>query len=408
MEELARVLRDRPLAAHQKVIALTFMHGSRRRLDARLREVDGLRGRFDATTIDSFAWRLTQRWRRLATHLGHVPPREEDFDASCELAARLLERREVAAWVALSFPVILVDEAQDLCPFRCAIVSALAAAGVVLLAFDEFQCLNPHLRPVPVGTWLRRDHAPQTLHGCRRTNDADLLAAALAVREGRTPERNGRRFKIAATPNQRFAATYLANAIGWRQGGGNVAVLTPSRQGGFAEQVIGLVRAEALGRQQRTYDIRWESNDDQQLLLLWNQLGIEGNLAIDAALQVLDRHRAQPAVILVRDWLARLRCTRGVEQVTADEIRQQLRRAVSLKRRYGAAASHQFAAMTIQQAKNREFDHVIIIWPFTVPNDADQKGRLLYNAITRAKRSCTVLVQSPRLLTAAPFTNDQA
>ena len=59
IDELADALGQRPLADHERVMALTFMHGSRRRLDARLREVDVLGGRFDATTLDSFAWRLT-------------------------------------------------------------------------------------------------------------------------------------------------------------------------------------------------------------------------------------------------------------------------------------------------------------------------------------------------------------
>jgi superfamily I DNA/RNA helicase len=59
--------------------------------------------------------------------------------------------------------------------------------------------------------------------------------------------------------------------------------------------------------------------------------------------------------------------------------------------------------MTIQQAKNREFEHVVVIWPYTVPNDNEQKRRLLYNAITRARRSCLVLVQAEELLNGPPF-----
>ena len=62
-------------------------------------------------------------------------------------------------------------------------------------------------------------------------------------------------------------------------------------------------------------------------------------------------------------------------------------------------------AMTIQQAKNREFDHVIVIWPYTIPDDDEQKRRLLYNAITRAQRSCQILVQAQELLNAPPFVS---
>jgi DNA helicase IV len=59
--------------------------------------------------------------------------------------------------------------------------------------------------------------------------------------------------------------------------------------------------------------------------------------------------------------------------------------------------------MTVQQAKNREFEHVVVIWPYTISDDDEQKRRLLYNAVTRAQRSCLVLVQGQELLNAPPF-----
>lgn len=37
------------------------------------------------------------------------------------------------------------------------------------------------------------------------------------------------------------------------------------------------------------------------------------------------------------------------------------------------------------------------------PNDDEQKRRLLYNALTLAKRSCTVVVQAQRLVEVPPF-----
>ena len=44
-----------------------------------------------------------------------------------------------------------------------------------------------------------------------------------------------------------------------------------------------------------------------------------------------------------------------------------------------------------------------MIWPYTIPNDNEQKRRLLYNAVTRASRNCLVLVQAQELLDAPPF-----
>jgi hypothetical protein len=47
-----------PLKEGQSVLALTYMNGSRRRLDGKLRQVPRLNGRYLCTTIDRFAWEL--------------------------------------------------------------------------------------------------------------------------------------------------------------------------------------------------------------------------------------------------------------------------------------------------------------------------------------------------------------
>ncbi|MGH7283008.1 MAG: ATP-binding domain-containing protein [Polyangiaceae bacterium] len=61
--------------------------------------------------------------------------------------------------------------------------------------------------------------------------------------------------------------------------------------------------------------------------------------------------------------------------------------------------------MTIQQAKNQEFDRVVVLWPFEIQGDAERLRRLLYNAVTRAKKYAAVIVQDPKKvrLGAAPF-----
>jgi hypothetical protein len=48
---------------------------------------------------------------------------------------------------------------------------------------------------------------------------------------------------------------------------------------------------------------------------------------------------------------------------------------------------------TIHGAKNREFDNVFVLWsPHTVKKwKTDEQRRLLYNAVTRAKKGCMVL-----------------
>jgi UvrD-like helicase C-terminal domain/AAA domain len=406
MDELAAALRLQPLMPHQFVLALTFMHGSRRRLDARLRGVPGLAGRFEATTLDSFAWRLTQRWRRLAEHLGHRVPGENDFAGTCALAAVLLQKQIVRAWVEMSFPIVVVDEAQDLGPERSAMIAAWAQSGTIFLAFDEFQCLDARMLPIAIETWLRDHCRPTPLTGCRRTDNDELIQAARAVRDGRAVAVDGTSFKVMATPGHvNFAATCLANAITWRRGG-NVAVLTPSRVGGFAENAVARVGQGPIGRHHNgPYDIRWEGNDRQELSEMWDQLGIVDGCSIGEALQMLSAHRQLPVVKTLRDWLIRRRSSSNLEIVAAADLLRQLDRVLAQRRHFGGRKDARFAAMTIQQAKNREFDHVIVFWPHRMRDDPEQKRRLLYNAITRAKRSCTVLVQSAEMLQSPPFAS---
>jgi UvrD-like helicase C-terminal domain len=405
MNQLQEELPGTLSGPHERVLALTFMHGSRRRLGSRLREVDELAGRFEATTVDSFAWRLVHRWRALARSLGYAVPAEERYDETCGLAAALLARPAVASWVAMSYPIILVDEAQDLSPERSTMISHMAGTCRLRLAYDEFQCLNPALRPMPIQAWLPEVCTPTSLTVCRRTNNAELLAAARAVRDGQAVRRDGQRFKVIPTPGRpNYAATCLANAIAWRIGGGTVAVLTPSRTGGFADGVIKLVRSGPLGKHQNgPFPVEWETSDEIERNALWQALALPDACSVPDALAALEPHSHAPGVKVARNWIAQQRRVLGIEQITADQVRCQINRSFAARRRYGGSAQGDHVAMTIQQAKNREFDHVVIIWPYTVPNDEEQKRRLLYNAITRAKRSCLVLVQGPELLGAPPF-----
>jgi hypothetical protein len=282
------------------------MHGSRRRLDSRLREIDGLGGRYRAVTVDSFSWRLVQRWRRLAASLGYGIPPEGWYDDTCSLAATLLARPAVKSWLAVSYPLMLVDEAQDLSAERSAMVAEAAISAHVVLAYDEFQCLNPALRPMPIQAWLRGACTPVSLTRCRRTNDAELLAAARAIRDTQSVNQNGRRFKVMLTPGQpNFAATCLANFIAWRADG-RVAVLTPSRRGGFVDSVVNLVCSRSLGKQHNgPYPITWENSDESERSDLWQRLAVPDRCSIPNALAALTAHAGMPAVKAATEWIVR-------------------------------------------------------------------------------------------------------
>jgi hypothetical protein len=402
IEALGEKLAAVPLREGHRVLALTFMHGARRRLHEKLCGIGGLRGRIECITVDSFAQRLTRRWRGLATAVGVPTLRPDQYDAHCDAAGALLERPEVAAWVAASFPIVLVDEAQDLKPERLRMISALAPSTTLMVAADEFQCLDPTLRPNPCVTWLHAACKPMVLTRIHRTDVPALLSAAASIRAG-TALQSGPGFKILPAKGLPMAAVYLANAIAWRCGG-NVAVITPSLSGTFARDVVARVGQKPCGRQGNgPYAIRWDRSEDDEVgsALARFQLGDAATLTETvAALSDL------PTSSVVREtigWVRRQARTGAATSFSRNEVAAVVARKVSLRRQRFCDANVEFAAMTVHQAKNREFEGVVVLWPFTVGGDAEHKRRLLYNAITRARRWCTVVLQGENQLKASPF-----
>lgn len=405
MEMLAETLAAHPLAEGQRVLALTFMHGARRRLADRLRAVDGLLGRVECCTIDGFAWRIYRRWRGLAVALG-IPSRTDgEFDAVCDAAGLLLEQPQVRDWAAASFPIMLVDEGQDLRPERLRMLVALSAAARTLIAADEFQCLDQALRPNPLVTWLQETWEPETLAQVRRTNIAGLLAAAAAIRNGQAPA-NGQGFRIlqpgVSIP---LAATLLANAIAWRQGG-NVAIITPALQGGYAQNVVARVGEGPCGQQGNgPYAIHWEGTDRSEVQAILSAVELppagSGSEVTAALRQLLPSGPVRAAMA----WVDIQTHACGRDEFPREEIETVIARNVALQRQHGRSTPHRFTALTVQQAKNREFDGVVVLWPYQVGGDAEHKRRLLYNAVTRARRWCNIIVQGQNILTAPPFLN---
>lgn len=405
MRRQKSMLEDAPLADGQKVLALTFMHGSRRRLDDRLRMVRGLRGRFSCMTIDRFAWELCMRWRSLRRAEGLPELTEDQYDATCESAGALLEKEGVRKWVAQTYPHVLVDEAQDLTQQRLRIIRALEPVVSMHAAADEFQCLVAHLKPNPAVAWMQARCQPLDLQVQRRTSQVGLTAAAHAIRGGQTvvPAKNLVIRAAPGTPPYHQAAAAVTNAIKWN-GGTEIAVITPSRSGGFATGVITRVGTGPIGQQQNgPYDILWELSDEEFANQHASNLSLPEDGSFNATIDVLSAPGNHPAILMCRDWVARSHKLTGATTFLPVLVREQLKVCFARHRRFSRSGSSRLTAMTVHQAKNREFEGVIILWPYTVAGDAEQKRRLLYNAVTRTKRWCTIVVQNDSVLKQPPF-----
>lgn len=404
MQMLGHILIDHPLKEGQQVLALAFMHGARRRLNERLDSLPGLAKRYACMTVDSLAWRVRQRWRSLGAHMELPPPGDAgSFEAECKCAADMLADPALRRWLAASFPIVVVDEAQDLTTPRLAIVAALSEVAHIFVAADEFQCLNPELRPNPLEQWLPTVCKPETLPEPRRTNVQDLLDAAGAIRSGKPPQAKTK-FKIMAGPKVPLAAAQLASAIKWCKGG-SVAVIAPTIRDKWVKDTIVQVQTKPSGKNKDLgpFLIRWEESESDELARLMGGVQLPDACSVAEAIKILRALPRSGPIEQTISCLRRTTSTTGRAETGKSEILDHMHRYVDMRRHQAGTRAGGLLAMTVHQAKNREFDGVVLMWPYAVGGDEAARRRLLYNAITRARGWCNVIVQGQDLLKKPPF-----
>lgn len=401
MRKLADVIAREPMEDGRKVLALTFMHGARRRLDDRLIAVPGLARRYECTTLDSFAARIVRRWQSLATQQQYGEPHESEYEETCRVAAALLTHRHVVLWVKASHPILIIDEAQDLSENRLDVVRHLSAELTTLIAADEFQCLDPALRPNPAWEWLQLQEDHVRLERTMRTNVGSLLNAAAALRSG-LELAIGPGFSFRATANAPLAATFLSNQIGWRVRGKTLAVISPVVKD-FAEDIVEISGNRATRGGNGPYRIPWEQAEAKVVDSLLARIVVPDTTTPSAALDAVRALGDSSLYGEISNWLNRLIRTRRDVAISRQMLSDTVKRICANRAKFQRSSDLGYKAMSVHRAKNREFDHVVVLWPAATSGDSEQKRRLLYNAVTRAKEECLVLVQALRQLDAPPF-----
>ena len=415
IEALKVLLKDRPLIEAQAVLGLTYMHGSRRRMHNRLAGVTALRGRFIACTVDSLARQVVFRWRTLAREVepGLDLGASADFGGICRVAALLLGRECVSGWLRVRYPMIVVDELQDCRGDRLCIIQGIESCCHVIAAADEFQDLQPDGANTAV-QWLHGGAGKQNvLTGNRRTKTAILLNAASQLR---STQDCGDILGNTLLPgrNANAAAGGIARTLYWKKSK-DVAILTPTGpdKNRFVRDVVTrLVSApitpKGIPSAVGPFRIVWESNVEEEKAAVIDTLG---SLVNGTTLQVLRTIASGDTGALadLLQWAERKLRVRGQAQFSAGEITIAIDRILQSRRAY-APSGHPgiIRAMTINQAKNREFEGVIILWPFAVAGDLESLRRRLYNGLTRAQKWAVVMVQEntkgPSRLSLPPFS----
>lgn len=404
---VAEHLNTHPLRRDQRALALTKIHGSRRRMQGKLAEVLGARAPSECTTLNSFVLGLVCRWRSLARVIVDPLPAETEFQALAEVAASLLARANVLQWVAVEHPLLVVDELQDLRGAELAVVKQLSRAMDVLCAADDYQDLQAQETCEGV-QWARAAGEVVSLHQVHRTNRLGLLAAAGAVRAGGVPSK-GTGFSILTAANANAAASLMARNLTWARGS-EVAVLSPAgpERSKFVRDTLARLDAGPFVKGRESfgpYAVPWQTSTADDFSRWTDLLGLQDPTRVVPTTELLSNARDLPGPLI--EWAKHRGSLTDETAFSAAQVKEQLGRAQALLRAHSAPRRLRHSGLSIHQAKNREFDQVILLWPVQVGGGAEVQRRLLYNAITRAKHNCVVVVQDPNprksRLASAPF-----
>lgn len=419
MVALARqLIENDALGEGQRMLALTFMNGARRRLTSSLNAEASFRRKFDCLTFDSFAQslakrrsaKLTDEMRQQAEGLGQ-------FHEPCFLASELLKDAEVHRWVARTYPLVLVDEAQDLDVYRQGIVLGLKEGCTTVVAADSFQCLSDGQETAHFIDQLLGAGTTHSLTRSHRTNKGGLLAVALAVRSaesildvlneetiGNTDRVHwvGEGIELLEVPaTDGLLAWNLAFQL--RLGSDDVAILTPDSKNTIIRRAINTVIEKQGPWPHRAFPVSWEGDENSLAGELTEAMKIPASASYDEVCALLEKHLEEPMVKTVDQRVRRLHRVTGQVEFEKDQLISFVSDAVRTNTRLGFKKSAKIKAMSIHAAKNREFDRVIVLWPQSAAGSDEHKRRLLYNAMTRAKSHCTIIVLGNGRLNLAPF-----
>ena len=377
-------------------------------MNGQLRTIPELRGCYRCATADSFAWNIVRRWRTLARTKSGSELAEEDYDQVCSLAGDLLSERTVARWVTRAFPVVVVDEFQDSKGGQLAMISSLSGFANCIVAADDFQDLQDS-EDSPAVAWARQNGTRTTLCEIHRTSAMGLLEASRTLRGGGDIPKNGDGFTALGARNHNAGASFVSKNLTWWSSCADIAVLTPvrPRRSPFVRDLIARVEASPIGEPRMgPHCIRWEGSQQEECEKFIDSLELPNESNAEVGPGDLSFDDAGGPWQDLGHWMERQTRIAGRTSFKVAEIRCEARRIHQRSRAYQRTRDGGVRAMTIHQAKNREFHSVIVLWPYQVAGAIERQRRLLYNAITRAKHRVLVVVQDPGRLGQPPFVGD--
>lgn len=411
MQLLTQILPQREWQKYEAVLALTFMHGSRKRLESNLKFVNtDFKVKCECSTIDSFALNILNRFRSylelskpISISLNGVDS-EGQFEIQLTLDSihnktiKLLNYESVKTFISNSYPYIIIDEFQDCNGTLLEIVKLLTSSTNVLIAADPFQQLSDTEECEGMNWILENEFEVIDLDsgGVKRTNNSKILNTATCLRKGENI--NGT--KVYITPSAKALTSYfLKTNIYYNIGIGNIAIISPTMKSKFVKDAIDSLSA--------TYTFKKGRHNGKTIGPYNKLLGSDGYANVDELLiEIPKRHlnkldlnklKSKNNFILNRCCEKSLKkmALRNLGEVPYDDFVYTLNQFIHTHDNfYRKERTSKLTVTTIHAAKNREFDTVIILWPYEVSGNTLYKRKLLYNAITRAKTNAIIIVQS--------------
>lgn len=409
--EIEKMASQTALSSGGCILAITFMHGARRRLELRLRHLRKKGVSLQCETIDSFCLRIVNRFRR---YLGRTWPisvqvqseeeawSEGERESKASLSAVRRAAAEVLGYdcvgrvVGKSFPLVVVDEFQDCDGDLLEVVSRLAEVSTLLVAADEFQHLSSELT-CPASEWLAaKNVAPVCLCGNQRTNVAKLTETASALRNGTIASQSID--MLLTAPG--LAAWEISSRIAWNKisFGKSKVIISPVRptSSKWLQGLLDSVSKE-LGKKKKVgpYPFRWEGSEQEEFASISADIAAKSSGTPTLSRTILSdlSHSQAHVVKTTADRGLRLLSLRGCDVIDLKEFLDMLGRASHNSFAFRREKDDARLAMSVHGAKNREFDYVFIAWPYEVRGNDLLKRKLLYNAVTRAREEAILFVQ---------------
>lgn len=109
---------------------------------------------------------------------------------------------------------------------------------------------------------------------------------------------------------------------------------------------------------------------------VFDQIDPPKELSFEDPMNILQPHQKNSAAKRMAQLLKRRQRVRGGGTIKRPEFLDLLIAQAVEANRYAPSKEIGLQAMTVHGAKSREFDGVVVIWPFKVSNEEEQRRRL--------------------------------